>query len=395
MAWGDGPDLRLPGAAFAVMLLASVVLAGCDKAAAPAPARPAPTEDKVELTPSQLKTIEVETIPDHVFSPQRTAVGSIDFDEDRAVQVYPNYQGKIIEAYDQVGDEVRKGKALYTIDSPDLVQAESTLIAAAGVYDLTTEALERDRKLHEKQALADKDLQQAISDQMTAEGNLRAARAALAVFGKTAGQIDAIVKSRKIDPALVVASPLSGRVTARNAQPGLLVQPGTAPAPFAVADTSVMWMIANVNEADVPLFRKGDPVRVKVDAYGDHDFKGAVDVIGASLDPNTHTEMVRTVVQDPRHELRPGMLATYVIQVGAPVRSIAVPADGVVRNGDGAMSVWVTADDRHFNRRMVKLGLLQDGFDQILSGVQPGERVVVKGAVFLSNMANAASSGDD
>jgi cobalt-zinc-cadmium efflux system membrane fusion protein len=89
------------------------------------------------------------------------------------------------------------------------------------------------------------------------------------------------------------------------------------------------------------------------------------------------------------------MMAAFVIHTGAPVTAPALPLDGVVRNGDGSMNIWVTADDRHFTRRTVTLGMQQDGFDQIVSGVQPGERVVTRGAVFLSNMANAASSGDD
>jgi hypothetical protein len=132
--------------------------------------------DKVELADSQLKAITVQTIAEHVFSPQRTAVGSIDFDEDRAVQVFSNYQGKIIQAFAKIGDPVTRGQPLYTIESPDLLQSESALVAAAGVYALTTKVLERDRKLHETKGISDKDLDQATSDQMSADAALKAAR---------------------------------------------------------------------------------------------------------------------------------------------------------------------------------------------------------------------------
>ena len=353
----------------------------------------APTDDKVELTDKQLQSITIAPVSDHVFSPQRTAVGSIDFNEDRAVQVFSNYAGKIIAAYGQPGDEVARGKVLYTIQSPDLMQAEQALIAAAGVYDLTTRALDRDQKLHASKGIADKDLEQAVSDQMTADGNLRAAKAAVRVFGKSDADIAQMTSARRVDPDLVVRSPIAGRITARSAQPGLLVQPGAAPAPFQVADVSTLWMIANVAESDAPLYRPGDPVAVKVTAFPDHDFAGEISVIGATVDPNTHTQTVRTVVHDPKHELRPGMLATYVITTGKPVTSLAMPLDGVVREGDGTMRVWVTVDGHHFTRRTVTLGIAQDGFDQIASGLNPGERVVTRGAIYLSNMANAASAG--
>jgi cobalt-zinc-cadmium efflux system membrane fusion protein len=81
------------------------------------------------------------------------------------------------------------------------------------------------------------------------------------------------------------------------------------------------------------------------------------------------------------------MLANFVISVGKPLDSPAVPVNGVVREGDGTMSVWVTTDRRHFQRRTVKIGLQQNDFDQILDGVKSGETVAVDGAIFLSNIA--------
>jgi cobalt-zinc-cadmium efflux system membrane fusion protein len=380
----------------AALLLAATTLAGCKAGAPTEDAKVAPpTATRVELTPKQLDAVEIVTVAAHAFSPERTAVGSIDFDEDRTVQVFPNYQGKIIQAFAQLGDEVTRGKPLYTIDSPDLIQAESTLIAAAGVADLDSKALERATHLHETKGIADKDYEQAVSDQMTAQAALEAARSAVRVFGKADAEINRMVAARRIDPALVVTSPVSGRVTARNAQPGLLVQPGNAPAPFAVSDTSTMWMIANVAETDSPLFHRGQPVQVKVAAYPDRDFSGTISVIAASVDPATHTVAVRSEIRDPKHELKPGMMAAFVIQTGAPVTATAAPLDAVVRDGDGSMNVWVTTDRRHFLRRTVKIGLQRDGFDEIVDGLRPGELVVNKGAVFLSNMLDASQAGDD
>lgn len=393
MCLGITPAARCGAIAALALAVCGAALCGCRGEAKTAPAVAAPSEDHVQLTDTQLKAIGLETVAEHTFSPQRTAVGSIDFDEDRAVQVFSNYPGKITEAFGQIGDEIPKGKPLYAIESPDLMAAGSALIAAAGVYDLTTKALERDRRLHEAKGIADKDFEQAASDQMTADAALKAARAAVRVFGKTEAEIDQMIARRQVDPILVVRSPISGRITARAAQPGLLVQPGNAPAPFAVADTSTLWMVANVAESDAPLFRRGQAVNVKVMAFPNRDFSGSISVIGASVDPGTHTEMVRAEVRDPSQELRPGMFATYVIHTGAAASSLAMPLDGIVRESDGSMNVWVTVDGHHFVRRAVKIGLQQDGFDQILDGLRPGERVVSRSAVFLSNMANAASSG--
>jgi len=213
----------------------------------------------------------------------------------------------------------------------------------------------------------------------------RAARDAVRIFGKTDMEIDQIVAERMADPTLVVPSPISGRITARNASPGLLVQPGSQPAPFVVADVSTMWMLANVAESDSPAFEVGQNVKVSVMAYPGRVFEGRISTIGSTVDPITHRALVRSEIDDPKHELRSGMFANFVIQIAESMHSIAVPVDGVVREGDGTMTVWVTADRRRFTMRSVKVGQLRDGYYQILEGLRPGELVATQGALFLSN----------
>ncbi|HWW78346.1 MAG TPA: efflux RND transporter periplasmic adaptor subunit [Steroidobacteraceae bacterium] len=348
--------------------------------------------ENVELAASQTESIDVATVSERAFPLQRDAVGSIDFNEDLSTQVFTPYQGRIVKLFARLGDNVSRDEVLFTIESPDLIQADSTLIAAAGVLDLTTRALERAKELYKVQGIAEKDLQQAISDQQTAEGALKAARNAVEVFGKGPGEIDRMVKTREIDPYLVVRSPISGRITARNAAPGLFVQPGNAPAPYSVADISRVWMNASVTESDMPLVRKGQKVQVSILAFPNRVFRGEISTVGASVDPQLHRGMVRAEIDDPKHELLPGMFASFIIATGEPVSTAAVPLDGVIREGDGSMTVWVTTDRRHFTKRPVKIGLQHEGYDQILEGVRPGEKVVTKGAIFLDNLASGGLS---
>ncbi len=341
--------------------------------------------DSVTLSDSQLGSVKVEPVEEREFPREKEAVGGIGFNEDLSVQVFTPYQGRIIALFGSVGDDVSKGQTLFTVNSPDLLQAESTLIAAAGVLELTNRNLARLQDLYTTRAVSQRDVEQATSDQQTAEGNLRAARDAVRLFGKTAADIDHIIAQRSADPTLVVPSPISGRIIARNAAPGLFVQPGGAPAPYTVADIDTMWMLANVAEADSPAFRVGQQVEVKVNAFPGRVFDGKVTTIGSTVDPNTRRVLVRSEVKDPQHELRSGMFANFTIIVGAPARSPAIPLDGVVREGDGTTTVWVTADRHKFTRRAVKIGEQRDGYRQILEGVQVGDLVATEGALFLSN----------
>ena len=365
-----------------------------ERVASTEPAKPAASgEQSVDLSEKQAASLKIGQIAARDFALLKTAVGTIDFNENLLVQVFSQYQGKILKAFYNIGDEVKVGDVLFTIDSPDLLQAESALLATAGVLELQKKALARALNLLKAGGSAQKDVDQSTSDQQTAEGNFKAAKDAVRIFGKSDSEIEQIVSDRKVDSTLVVPSPIAGRVVARNAAPGFLTQPGVAPAPFTVADLSTMWMLANVIETDAPAYKLGQQVDVTVPAYPGKVFKGHVTALGAMIDPNTHRQLVRSEIDDPEHLLRSGMFASFIIRVGDPVRSLAVPAEGVVREGDGTMSVWSTKDNRHFVKRTVKTGLQQDGWTQILTGISPDETVVMEGAVFLSNKLLLGDAG--
>jgi cobalt-zinc-cadmium efflux system membrane fusion protein len=340
----------------------------------------------VDLSPSQLTSIKIEPVGTYQFPVDKETVGNISFADEQSVQVFPAFQGTIIKAFAELGSQVEKDQPLYTIKSPDLIQAESTLIGAAAQFELTKKELERVKGLP---GVAQREVEQATSDEQTADGALKAAIDAVRVFGKTDAEIDQMIASRKTDPALLVRSPIAGKITAYNAPPGLMVQPGNPPAPYTVAVLSVKWMLADVMESDLALLQLGQPVQVKVMPYPNRVFKGKISKIYPMVDPNTHRETVRSEIDDPKDELRPGMLANFIIRVEGPVAGIAIPANGVVREPDGTMTAWATTDRHHFEQRVIKTGMRKDDRVQILNGLRRGELVVTDGAVFLSSMLSA------
>lgn len=389
--WGLG--FVVLGALVAGLWLGRVQSATAEQ---PQTAQPSKASQTLTLSASQMADVRVGQALTRSFVAESEALGSIDFDDDLTVQVFPNYSGKILRHVHELGDEVRQGETLYTIDSPDLIQAEATLISTAGVCALTTHALDRARQLLALQSLAEKDFQQAQADQQTAEANYQAARRALHLFGKSEADMDHILASRQIDSVLSVLSPLSGRVSvvALSAAAGTLVQPGVAPAPYAVSDLTALWLLANVAEADIPSLRVGAKVEIRVQAYPNKTFQAKIDKIGVALDPNTHRLTVRCVLRDKNHELHPGMMAAFTLHTGADSLSVAIPQGGLVREGDGSYSVWVMTEPRHFERRKIEVGVQQGDWVQILTGVNQGEMVVTEGAIYLSNaLAVSSDSG--
>ena len=191
-----------------------------------------------------------------------------------------------------------------------------------------------------------------------------------------------------------VASPITGQVTSVNASAGLEVQPGKPPAPYAVADVSRKWMIGNIPESDSPFFQVGQPVEVTATAYPARVFEGTITKIFPAVDVNTRRVLFRSQISDPENELRSGMFAEFAVRVQEPTEATAVPANAVVRESDGTMTVWVTTDRHHFLQRVIKTGLRQGDRVQVLEGLQRGELVVTDGAIFLSNMLLGGEAPD-
>jgi cobalt-zinc-cadmium efflux system membrane fusion protein len=256
-------------------------------------------------------------------------------------------------------DKAAVGTVSYEESLP-IIQAEAALLSAAAAHEQTGKELIRVQSLAGDNGLSARELEQAVADHQAAASTLRAARDAVRALGKTDAQIDQLIATRQI------ATPVQRGAT--------------------------KWLLVHVIESDSPYIHRGLPLTAKLMALPGRRFAGRVDTVYANVDPDTHRVPIRCELTDPGNELRPGMLVDALIRVRAPVSSVAIPVNGVVREGDGSMTAWVTTDHRHFSQRRIELGLRQDGRVQILSGLAVGELVVTENAVFLSNMLQAPPS---
>jgi cobalt-zinc-cadmium efflux system membrane fusion protein len=365
-------------------------------------AQTAPNPNVVTIDPGQNRDIKFEAAEARPFTAEKNATGKIAFDEDLVTPVFTIYTGRIVRLMAKPGDFVKTGDPLFEIDTPDVVQAEQDLITATTSTAKAKTALELARRTEDRQhrlyvakAAALKDWEQAQSDLQSAENDLRAAQAAesgghhrLTIFGKTPAEISAIETTRTIDRLTKVVSPISGTVTARKVGTGQYVKPDNPDPLFTISNLSSMWMLADIYESDVPLIKVGQPAEVKVLAYPNEVFKARISYINASVDPTTHRVGVRCEVENHGGKLKPEMFASFKIITNAVVQSLAVRQDAIVRDGDKA-SVWVAEDGNKFERKQVTTGIQDKGYVQILSGLNPGDKVVYDGSLFLSNVGQS------
>lgn len=346
-------------------------------------------ENVIELDEQQARSLKLVIVSEQDFNKEVRSFGGIDFDQNRTVTIYAHYPGRILEARPNVGDYVERDQFLFSMQSPDLLAAETTLIASASANVLQGKNLRRAQEMIKIGGISEMALDQAASGQQTAQGAIVAARNSLKTFGKSDEEIDSLIIERRADAALVVKSPISGIIVSRAAAPGLYVQPGVAPAPFVISDTSTLWLYVNVLEEDAPLIRVGQKVEAQVAALPDAIFYGKISVVGATLDPVTRRLAARCEIADPSHLLRAGMFANVAVKVGDVYRAPAIPTSAIYREGDGQFTVWTTKDDRRFTRKYVKIGESQDGFVQINSGLKMGDKVVSDGGLILTKREQA------
>ena len=374
-----------------------------------AESRPRSDADAVTVDELQAQRLRIEPVQLREFRDARTTVGRIAFNDDRTTAIYAPFQGRVLRLIAKAGDVLRPGSPLVTIDSPDLVQANADVIAASTAVQKAQNQVAQGERVARRQQLlydggaapykdleqADSDLRNAQHDLKTAEGQLEAARNRLrAPFGKSGAEIAQIEATHDVDRVAQIASPIAGTVTGRKVSPGQFVRADNTDPMFTIADVSSMWLVANVTETDIPLIKVGQEVAVQVVAYPGEVFRARLTYVGASMDPAARRLTVRAEIANPDGRLKPDMFASFHIMTGVSTRSPSLPTAAVLRESDGTMTAWVTIDGKRLVKRTVKVGLQQDGFSQVLEGLEAGERVATESALFLGNVLASGGASD-
>jgi cobalt-zinc-cadmium efflux system membrane fusion protein len=347
-------------------------------------------------TEAEWASLVIETVQKRAVWPEQFTEGKISIDEDRATPIFSPYSGRVTKLLAKPGDFVERGQPLFVVETNDTVQTLSDFMSAVAAVNKARSALslaqtveKRNRDLYEGKAVPLKDLQQAQADLTTAQNDFRtsetvleAARSRLRILGRTDAEISAFEQTGKITSETPIYAPISGTVVQRKIGPGQFVGSGSSDPVFVIGDLSTVWLVAYVREADASKVQIGQKVGFTVLAYPDRVFDAKISHVAASLDPVTRRLMIRATVDNPGAQLKPEMFATVGIFVGEERYDPVVPREAVIYEGATAR-VWVVGDDKTIEARQVKPGIIAGGGLQILEGLQPGERIVAKGSLFI------------
>jgi membrane fusion protein, heavy metal efflux system len=354
--------------------------------------------DFVRVVPDQMHQLQVVEVESRAFRTQRSAIGQIGYNEEASTIVLTPFSGRVIRLIARLGDQVKKGDPMLEIDSPeqlvpqnDFVAAQAAKRKASSQHNLAQIAEKRVRDLHEGKAAPSKDLQQAEAQLASAEHDLRsadtafeAARVRLRILGRTEAEISKLEQDGLLNRVTTIAAPIGGTVVSRKVGPGQYVKADSGEALYTIADLSTMWLKAQIFEQDIAQVRIGQEIEARVSAVPNRVFKARINAINSASDLTTRRVVVRSEIENPDGLLKSEMFGTFKISIDEPSRSPAVPTDAVIREGDTA-TVWVETEPLLFKRRVVEIGIQQDGLTQIRNGLDAGEKVLGRGAIFVDN----------
>ena len=323
------------------------------------------------------------------FVEELRASGRIDFNELFLSRIGANVTGRVSEILAVPGQVVKQGDILAKITSTELTQSQLSYLKAKSASQLADQAANRAKILYKEDVIALAELQKREAEASSSKAEFRAANDQLKVQGMDQASIDKLAKSGVIESINNVVATIPGEIVERKINKGQVVQP--ADALFTVADLSTLWAISEVPESNSYLIRKGQKASLIIPALRNQEIEGTVAHVDSIVNPQTRTVVVRMELPNKDGQIKPGMLATMLIE-SQPIEKMVVPVGAVVRE-DNHDHVFVRIDDDLYRMVPVKLGPEGQGYRPVISGLKDGQEIAVDGAYHLNTERKRQLSG--
>jgi RND family efflux transporter MFP subunit len=321
--------------------------------------------EKQQLIGVEYGTAEYETVKNSV-----RAVARVTLDETKIAKVHSKLEGWIDQVFvDFTGKQVHEGDPLLTIYSPEALATQQEYLLA-----IKAQHVMHDNPVHEMLG--------------STENLVAAAKKRMDLWDIGEKQIAEITASGVPLKNLTLTSPITGFVMERNVFAKQRIMPETAL--YTVADLSRVWVVADVFEYEASAVRLGMPTAMTLSYLPGRTFRGKVNYILPQVDAATRTLKVRIEFPNTDFALKPDMYGEVEFQTGGG-RRLVVPQTAVLNSGDRQV-VFVDRGKGYFEPREVKLGGRSEGRVEILSGLQPGERIVISGNFLIDSESQLKTS---
>ena len=329
----------------------------------------------VPETSTYRKRIEMGTAVQKSLPHYQTIPGVIEVDPAASVSVLPALTGRLVDMKVSLGDTVRSGQLLASIQSSDLLQVGADVQKARDAFHLAQTALERTKQVFSGGGNSQKDVDQAQSAFEQARSEMERSELRLKVY-----ELPAQVDLSKL--SLPVKAPISGTLSSVNVGTNAVVNDLTASL-MTVTNLDSVFLTLLVPENLLSQIKVGQTLSATTAAWPDQVLQAKVQSIGAILDPDTRRVKVRALVDNPKHHLLPNMFASVKFNVPQPPQ-VVVPLSAVIMSNDKNL-VFVQTKPWTFEPRVVQLGQEDKGEVRVVSGLNAGDKIVVRGGVLLND----------
>lgn len=335
------------------------------------------SEDVIELTEEEKKMVEIETITAS-FMPLRSklqALGKVFAHPKRKAIVSYAFPARISEIHVRIGDWVKAGQELITLQSEEVGIAKSDFYKASADYELVKVNCERAKRLYDRGVGSQKDYLSCEAEFKVAEASLNAAEKKLHVLGFTEAQVQAIAETHQINPVITLFAPINGKILEYKVVLGAMVDQSTEI--LTILNPEVLVVDAEIYEKDIAKIRIGQNVEISVPAYPREKFEGKVSYISDVLTEETRTITVRAEVENKEYKLKPGMFADVTIYLNHQSEALVLPREAIL-DERGESLVFLEISNKYIPV-IVELGTREGDFIEIVRGIREGDRVVTNG----------------
>ncbi len=309
----------------------------------------------------------------------------IQFNANKVFHISPRVPGRVVDVFADLGEEVEKGQKLAFLDSIELGRAISDYLTTKTKLEVCKAHFDREKRLWEKKITSEREMLDAKATFLEAEAEFEAAENKLHLLGLSDDDIVELKPQAHAIATFPILSPFNGTVVEKHITMGEMIEPDTKI--FTIADLSILWIILDIYEKDLPKIKRGQQVGVTVRAYPGEEFIGKIAYISDTVDEKTRTIKVRVDIENPEKRLKPGMFATAKISTVSEedLEKLVVPHSAVEFH-EGKAMVFTSLGAYYFKMKEVKVGEeLNNEYVEILEGLEEGEEVVWKGAFYLKS----------
>lgn len=324
---------------------------------------------------SLLKTLKIDTVQKCPLVEALTLTGTVDFNQDKQVNIYPLVSGNVEDVKVQLGDYVQKGQVLAIVKSSEMAGYSNSLVNAETNLAVAKKNLDAQRDLFKSGLASQLDVNAAEAAYQQAIAQLEMVNRILKINGNnTQGNY-------------VIKAPISGFIVQKNITNNTAIRTDNGNNLFTISDLKDVWIYANVYESNISKIHLGDPVDVTTISYPNRIFKGKVDKMMNVLDPANKVMKVKVVLPNNDYALKPQMFASILITNKENKQAICVSSKALVFDNSRYYVLKYQGNGVAVITPVEVINTIGDK-TYIASGIEVGDRIIASQAILIYDTLN-------